>query len=82
MMHTCREGTIDRRAGESFLIGDAIEVRVERVERGRVRLRCWIPGCLTLAARETMDEVAEENRRASRSRIPSIDDLVAIQEEA
>ncbi|MFH1278766.1 MAG: carbon storage regulator [Candidatus Eisenbacteria bacterium] len=82
MSRTCREKTVERRAGESFLIGDSIEVLVESMKGGRVRLRCWVPGSVTVAPRELVEAVAAENHKATLSRIPGVEDLFeAIEEE-
>ena len=76
-----RERELDRRRGESVLIGDAVEVRVERIEGDRVRLRIWAPGAAAIAPRELVEEVASENRKAALSRMPGWDDLCVVQEE-
>lgn len=81
MNRTMREKTIDRKPGESFLIGDSIEVLVESAANGRVRLRCWAPGSVTVAPRELVEAVAGENGKAVLSRIPSMEDLCAALEE-
>lgn len=77
MSRIYREKRVERRAGESFFIGDSIEVFVESAENGRVRLRCWVPGSVTVAPRELVEEVASENRKATLSRIPGMEDLFA-----
>lgn len=82
MSRICREKTVERRVGESFLIGDSIEVLVEAAEDGRIRLRCWVPGSVTVAPRELVESVASENRKATLSRIPGMEDLFAAIEEA
>ncbi len=81
MRDTYREKVIERRRGESFLIGDSIEIFVESVKNGRVRLRCWTPGSLSLAPRELVDDVAVENRKATLSRVPAMDELFTALEE-
>lgn len=74
-MRLPRETIVDRRSGESILIGHSIEVLVEAVEGGRVRLRCWSPSILPVATREVMESVAGENRKAALSSVPTMDDL-------
>ncbi len=81
MRNGCRERIVERKKGESILIGDAIVILVDSVERGRVRLRCIAPGSLPLMERERFEEIVEENRRAASSRIPTLPDLLALQEE-
>lgn len=81
MSRMCREKTVERRAGESFLIGDSIEVLVESAKNGRVRLRCYVPGSVTVASRELVESIASENRQATLSRIPGMEDLFAAIEE-
>jgi len=82
MMGTPRERRIVRRPGESFLIGDAIEVIVETVENGSVRLRCYAPGSVVVSTRELVDEIAAENRKAVLSVVPTLEDLCLAQEES
>ncbi|RPJ41858.1 MAG: carbon storage regulator [Candidatus Latescibacterota bacterium] len=76
-----RERVFDRAVGDCIRIGDSIEIRVESIGKGRVRLACSAPAAALLVERERIEEVAEENRRASRSRIPGFEDLLALQEE-
>ncbi|MBN1827076.1 MAG: carbon storage regulator [Candidatus Eisenbacteria bacterium] len=81
MKRSVREKEIGRRAGESVLIGDAVEIRVEKIEKDRVRLRVWAPEAAGIAPRELVEEIAAENRSAALSRIPGMDDLCAVQGE-
>lgn len=81
MRGTYREQVIERRRGESFLIGDSIEIFVETVKDGQVRLRCWAPGSLSIAPRELVEDVAVENRKAALSRVPAMDELFTALEE-
>lgn len=75
-----REREMTRRAGESFLVGDAVEIRIDRIEGDRARLRIWAPDAAAVAPRETVEEVASENRKAALSRIPGLDDLCILEE--
>ena len=81
MNRSVQERELERRRGESVLIGDVVEVRVEKIDGDRVRLRIWAPGAVTIAPRELVEEVASENRKAVLSRMPGWDDLCVLQEE-
>ncbi len=74
-MNLTKETSITRRKGESFLIGNSIEVMVEVVEGDRVNLRCWTPSILAVAERELVEAVAGENQKSALSRLPTLDDL-------
>ena len=72
---------LERRPGESILIGHSIEVLVEEVDGDRVRLRCWTPSILAVSEREVFESVASENRKAALSRRPTVEDLCRLQGE-
>ncbi len=80
MPGTKREIEIERAAGESFVVGDAVEVMVVGVSGNRVRFRCWVPGVLGLSPKELYEEIAEENRKAAESRLPTLEDLCLAQD--
>lgn len=54
-----------RRPGESFLIGDRIEVMVTDVEGDRVRIGIRAPREIKIVRKELLEAVKEENTRAS-----------------
>jgi len=75
------ERKIERRAGESFRIGNAIEVCIDSVKGGLVRMRCRASRLLQLVPGEVVDSIAAENRRAAGSRLPTLEDLCTAGEE-
>lgn len=58
---------ISRKKGESFLIGDNIEVTVSKIEEGTVKLSISAPKNVTILRKELYDEVKKENRNAAAS---------------
>jgi carbon storage regulator len=58
---------ISRKKGESFLIGDDIEVTVSRIEDGTVKLSIAAPKNITILRKELYDEVKKENKNAAAS---------------
>ncbi|KAA8678168.1 carbon storage regulator CsrA [Clostridium sp. MT-14] len=58
---------ISRKKGESFLIGDNIEVTVSKIEEGTVKLSISAPKNVTILRKELYDEVKKENRDAAAS---------------
>jgi carbon storage regulator len=68
---------IRRKAGESLLIGDGIEIEVIDVSPSRVKLGIKAPENVTILRKEIRD-AAERNREAARRVTAStIQDLVA-----
>ena len=68
---------IRRKAGESLLIGDGIEVEVIEVSPSRVKLGIKAPEDVTILRKEIRD-AAELNREAARRVTPAtIQDLVS-----
>jgi carbon storage regulator len=68
---------IRRKAGESLLIGDGIEIEVIDVSPSRVKLGIKAPEDVTILRKEIRD-AAEHNREAARRVTAStIQDLVA-----
>lgn len=56
-----------QKKGESFLIGDNIEVTVSKIEEGTVKLSISAPKNVTILRKELYDEVKKENRNAAAS---------------
>ena len=81
MRNNYHETEIERHTGESFLIGDSIEIRAVLVKGNRIRFRCRAPGSMQILPKEMLEGLVRENRKASLSRLPGLDDLCAIQEE-
>lgn len=58
---------ISRKKGESFLIGDDIEVTVSKVEEGSVKLSISAPRNVTILRKELYKEIEDENKNAAAS---------------
>ncbi|KEI96038.1 carbon storage regulator CsrA [Clostridium botulinum] len=56
---------ITRKKGESFLIGDDIEITVVKLDDGSVKLAIDAPKKLTILRKELYNEVQEENKKAT-----------------
>ena len=53
-----------RRAGETILVGDEVEIEVLEISRGRVKLGVRAPGHIAVTRKETLG-VCQENQLAS-----------------
>lgn len=62
---------LQRRAGESLLIGEDIEVSVLSVESGRVRLAIQAPKSVPIL-RSELKTAAEANREAAGEELPPL----------
>jgi carbon storage regulator len=58
---------LGRRPGESILIGPDVEVYVLAAEGGQVRLGVRAPREVAVLRRELLEQVQDENRRATAS---------------
>ncbi|APF25362.1 carbon storage regulator [Clostridium sporogenes] len=56
---------ITRKKGESFLIGDDIEITVVKLDDGSVKLAIDAPKKLTILRKELYSEIQEENKKAT-----------------
>jgi carbon storage regulator len=63
-----------RRAGESILIGDDIEIHISEISRSRVKLAIGAPREVPIVAKE-MKITAEENIAAVRANSPALEAL-------
>jgi carbon storage regulator len=63
-----------RRAGESILIGDDIEIRIAEIGRSRVKIAIAAPRQVPIVAKE-LKVTAEENAAATQLRRRDIDAL-------
>ena len=57
--------TLSRRAGESLVIGDDIEITIVEVAGGRVRIGVNAPRSVPVHRGEVHARIAEENKRAA-----------------
>ncbi|WP_039655928.1 carbon storage regulator CsrA [Clostridium tyrobutyricum] len=55
---------ISRKKGESFLIGDDIEITVSKIEDGTVKLSISAPKSIKILRKELYKEVESENKNA------------------
>ena len=62
---------LQRKAGESVLIGEEIEVSVLSVEAGRVRLAIQAPKSVSIL-RSELKTAAEANREAANEEVPPL----------
>lgn len=58
---------ISRKKGQSFLIGDNVEVTVSKIEDGTVKLSISAPRNVTILRKELYDQVKRENKNAAAS---------------
>ena len=58
---------LTRKTGESIIIGDGIEVRVENIDGNTVRLGINAPKEIPVYRQEVYEAIREENLRALRS---------------
>lgn len=64
---------ISRKTGESFLIGDEVEVTVLKIEKGQVRLGVTAPRRIPVYRREIYDAIQEQNRLSVQSQPGDLD---------
>lgn len=66
---------ITRKKGESFMIGDDIEIVISKIEDGNVKLGIKAPKDLSILRKELYEEVEKENREAVRFSIDMLNDI-------
>jgi len=70
---------LTRKAGQSIMIGDGIEVRIVQVkgtgDQASVKIGVSAPEAVRVLRKEVFDEVAAENRRAALEHVGSVDEL-------
>lgn len=55
---------LNRKLGESIMLGDEIEIRVLEMADGKLKIGIEAPKELTILRKEIYDQVVEENRNA------------------
>lgn len=70
---------LQRKAGESLLIGDEIEISVLSVEAGRVRLAIEAPKSVSIL-RSELKSAAATNREAAEEEAPPLALLAVLQQ--
>lgn len=56
---------LTRKLNESLIIGDNIEIKVIKIEDGKVRLGISAPKNIDIHRKEIYDMIVEENKKAS-----------------
>jgi carbon storage regulator len=57
---------ITRKEGESFLIGDNIEINITKIADGNVKIAISAPREMIILRKELVTEIEEENKIASK----------------
>ena len=55
---------LNRKVGESIILGDNIEVKILEIQDGRVKIGVEAPKDISILRKEVYDEVIEENRKS------------------
>lgn len=55
---------ITRKKGQSFMIGDDIEITISKLEDGSVKLGIEAPKDVTILRKELYEEIKKENKEA------------------
>jgi carbon storage regulator len=55
---------LNRKLGESIMLGDDIEVRILEITDGKIRIGIEAPKELTILRKEIYEQVVEENKNA------------------
>ena len=59
---------LKRKAGESIIVADNIEIKIIEVEEGRIKIGIDAPKEVSIIRKEVLDETKSENKTASESR--------------
>ena len=59
---------LKRKAGESIIVADNIEIKIIEVEEGRIKIGIDAPKEVSILRKEVLDETKSENKSASQSR--------------
>lgn len=60
---------LKRKAGESILIGENIEIQIVEIDEGKVKIGIEAPKQITVLRKEVLDETKAENKKAVSSKI-------------
>lgn len=55
---------LNRKIGESIILGDDIEVKILDIQDGKVKIGIEAPKDVTILRKEVHDEVIEENKKS------------------
>lgn len=59
---------LKRKAGESIIVADNIEIKIIEVEEGRIKIGIDAPKEVSIIRKEVLDETKLENKTAAQSR--------------
>ena len=59
---------LKRKAGESIIVADNIEIKIIEVEEGRIKIGIDAPKEVSILRKEVLDETKSENKTAAQSR--------------
>ena len=59
---------LKRKAGESIIVADNIEIKIIEVEEGRIKIGIDAPKEVSIIRKEVLEETKSENQTASESR--------------
>ena len=59
---------LKRKAGESIIVADNIEIKIIEVEEGRIKIGIDAPKEVSIIRKEVLDEAKSENKTAAQSR--------------
>lgn len=60
---------LNRKLGESMMLGDNIEIRILEMADGKVKIGIEAPRDLTILRKEVYDQVVEENKNAINNQV-------------
>ena len=59
---------LKRKAGESIIVADNIEIKIIEVEEGRIKIGIDAPKEVSIIRKEVLEETKSENKTATESR--------------
>lgn len=59
---------LKRKAGESIIVADNIEIKIIEVEEGRIKIGIDAPKEVSIIRKEVLEETKSENKTAAQSR--------------
>ena len=69
---------LKRKAGESIIVADNIEIKIIEVEEGRIKIGIDAPKEVSIIRKEVLEETKSENKTASLSKNIDISALTKI----
>ncbi len=59
---------LKRKAGESIIVNENIEIKIIEIEEGRIKIGIEAPKDVSILRKEVLDEAHMENKQASENR--------------